>query len=209
MKSKKLWVTVLLCGAFGASWGAQDALITSLAGTVHYSMVPTNVLRPFLKLRDGDKLTFKDSARLQIVFFGSGRQETWVGQGSLEIGDGHSKVLQGDLKAEVKQLPAVLVKQLTKTPTVDEVGRVGMTRLRTLHTDGALDAIEKAYADFRSQTSDSDFSPELYLLNSYLELREFDKVSAKLQELQKAHPNDPEVSKLNTLYQGAIASAKR
>lgn len=201
----------LLWGTLGACWGAQDALVTSLTGTVQINATSTkiNVLKPFFKLQDGDLLTLKENARLQLVFFSSGRQEAWVGSGVLEVGDVQSKVIKGDLTAEVKQLPAILVKQLAKTPAVEEIGRSGMSRLRSLHTEGAVDAIEKAYAEFRSQTPATDHSPELYLLASYLELREFDKVLAKLQEMVHKYPDDSEVIKLDILYRTAITNAKR
>ncbi len=59
---------------------------------------------PFLKVDTGDKLTLSNGARIQIVYFGNGRQEVWKGNGPIEIGGLESK---STLKPEVSQLPVV------------------------------------------------------------------------------------------------------
>ena len=50
--------------------------------------------------------------------------------------------------------------------------------------------------------------PELYLLASYFELREFDKVETLLQQLGEKSPDDQEVKVLASLYKRAIGNAK-
>lgn len=209
MNAKDLWLcAALVCSSFNL-WCAENALVTSLNGAAVFSAgtATGTTLRPFVKLRDGDRLTLKENTRMQIVFFGSGRHETWQGAGLLDVGSAESTPVSGNLKVEVKTLPAILVRQLSKTPAVEDVSRTAMVRLRSLPTGGAIDAIEKAYADFRQQASPGDRSPELYLLASYFELREFGKVTDKLGELEAQNPNDAEIAKLKVLYAAAIARA--
>lgn len=209
MNAKKFWLgAALVLLSFNLS-AAEIALVTSLNGTVVFSggTAVGTTLRAFVKLRDGDQLTLQDQTRLQIVFFGSGRHETWQGAGLLNVGTLESTSVNGKLNAEVKTLPAILVKQLSKTPAAEEVGRTAMVRLRMFPTDGAIDAIEKTYADFRHQARAGDHSPELYLLASYFELREYGKVVDKLNALEAQNPQDTEIAKLKTLYLAAIARA--
>lgn len=209
MKAKKLSLCVALVLLSFNLWSAEVALVTSLNGTAVFSGGTANgtTLRAFVKLRDGDQLMLKENTRMQIVFFGSGRHETWQGAGLLNVGIVDSTPVSGSLKAEVKTLPAILVKQLSKTPAAEDVGRTAMVRLRSFPTDGAIDAIEKTYADFRQQARAGDRSPELYLLASYFELREYGKVTDKLNALEAQSPKDPEIAKLKALYMSAIARA--
>ena len=204
-----LLATTLACLSL-SGWSAEIAMVTALAGkaSLIVGKKENTELRSFIKLREVDKLSLKGNTRLQIVFFGTGRQETWQGTGTLDVGDTETKSLDGDLKAEVKVLPAILVKQLSKTPSAEDVGRTGMARSRETQMDGAVDAIERTYADFRQQADASDHSPELYLLASYFELREFAKLTARLEDIVRQYPDDGEISRLNSLYASAIATAQ-
>ena len=67
---------------------------------------------------------------------------------------------------------------------------------------------ENEYEQLRSQTDTSDRSPELYLLASYLELREFDKLDSFLKQLNEKSPNDAELATLTELYTKAASEAK-
>lgn len=209
MNFKKFWLCATLVLLSFNLRAAEIAMVTSLSGTVIFSggTAAGTMLRTFVKLRDGDQLLLKEDTRLQIVFFGSGRHETWRGAGRLDVGSVACTPVNGVLKPEVKTLPAILVKQLSKTPAAEDVGRTAMVRMRILGTDGAIDAIEKAYAEFRAQAGASDRSPELYLLASYFELREYGKVTDKLNALEAQHPQDAEIAKLKALYMSAIARA--
>ena len=83
-----------------------------------------------------------------------------------------------------------------------------MVRLRSIPSKEKTEAAEKEYAQLRSQTETSDRSPELYLLASYLELREYDKLESFLKELNEKSPNDAELASLTDLYTRAINELK-
>jgi hypothetical protein len=153
----------------------------------------------------------QESSRLQVVFFDGGRQETWQGVGALEIGSSSSKVVKGGLQPEVKTLPAILVKQLSKTPSPDGSVKAGMIRMRSVPTPEKVEAVEKSYADLRKQSDPADRNPELFILAAYLELREFDKIEALLKAMGANSSNSqktPELSALAELYSQAIKNAK-
>ena len=192
------------------AWGAEVGLVTAVSGNVKLQedKAAASELKSFVKLRAGDRLTMEGAARLQMVYFEGGRQETWQGAGQLEVGGSASKPVKGDLKPEVKTLPAILVKQLSKTPSPDGNVKAGMVRMRSMPSGGTLESVEKNYADLRKQADAADRNPELYLLASYFELREFDKVDALLQQLGEKSPGDQEVKVLAGLYKKAISNAR-
>ncbi len=208
---RKAWWGVVWMGLLSAgAWGAEVGLVTAVSGNVKLQeeKAAASELKAFVKLRAGDRLTMEGASRLQMVYFEGGRQETWQGAGQLEVGSGASKAVKGGLQPEVRTLPAILVKQLSKTPSPDGNVKAGMVRLRSMPSGGTLESIERNYADMRKQADAADRNPELYLLSGYFELREFDRVERLLREMNEKTPNDPELRTLNSLYSRAINNAK-
>ena len=207
---RKLGLIVVCLLVVPLAEAAEVGLVTSLAGTVTRQDVkaPGNVLKPFVKVWDGDRLTLGDAARVQIVYFDGGRQETWAGTGAITIGESESVVKKGKLVPEIKVLPALLVKQLAKTPGADGNLRAGMVRSRSIPPPKGTELAEQNYAELRANVPAEDRSPELYLLSSYLELREFDKLDALMQQLKTSAPADAEIEALCALYARAAEIAR-
>lgn len=201
-----VWIAFVSAGA----WGAEVGLVTALSGSVSLQedKAAASALKSFVKLRAGDRLTLEGGARLQMVYFDGGRQETWQGAGQLEVGAVASTAVKGGLQPEVKTLPAILVKQLSKTPSPDGNVKAGMIRMRSIPSGGTLESIEKNYADLRRQADAADRNPELYLLAGYFELHEYDKVDALLKQLADKSPGDREIKALASLYKRAINNAR-
>ena len=74
--------------------------------------------------------------------------------------------------------------------------------------EAELAELDAKVAELRGQADPADRNPELYLLASYFELREFDKVDALLQQLGDKSPNDPEVKVLVALYKRAVGNVQ-
>jgi hypothetical protein len=204
------WMGVLLILVPAGALAVEVGLVTAVSGnvTLQEDKSAASELKPFIKLREGDRLTLQSKSRLQVVFFDGGRQETWQGAGALEVGSVSSKVVKGGVQAEIKTLPAILVKQLSKTPSPDGTVKTGMIRMRSMGTVGTLESVEKNYADLRKQVETSDRSPELYLLAGYLELREFDKLDGVLKQMRESSPGDAQIATLSALYARAVSNAK-
>lgn len=207
---KSNWLGVLLLLLSAAASAVEVGLVTAVSGgvTLQEEKSAASELKPFVKLREGDRLTLQGASRLQVVFFDGGRQETWQGAGALEVGSVSSRALKGGVQAEVRTLPAILVRQLSKTPAPDGSVKAGMIRMRSISPAGTLESVEKNYADLRRQADAGDRSPELYLLASYLELREFDKLEGFLGQLRDKSLADAQLAALNVLYARAISNAK-
>lgn len=204
------WLVVLLVFLSAGAAAVEVGLVTAVSGSVQLQeeKSPASELKPFVKVREGDRLTLQGKSRLQVVFFDGGRQETWQGTGALEVGSVSSKAVKGGVQAEVRTLPAILVKQLSKTPSPDGSVKSGMIRMRSLPAVDTLESVERNYAALRKQVEAGERSPELYLLASYLELREFDKLEGVLKQLREKNHGDAQFAALGALYTRAISNAK-
>jgi len=168
-----LWVSAV-------AW-ADVAMITQLSGDVSISAGGgTSAAVPFLKVNTGDKLTLGNGARVQMVYFGNGRQEVWKGGAQVEVGSLESK---GSGKPEVSQLPTLVVNQLAKTPAAGQQGKTGMVRVRSLGNPDASAHLDKQYKELKSKSAPDDTTPEVFLLSGLIEIKEVARAREVLAEL--------------------------
>jgi len=161
---------------------ADVAMLTQVGGEV--SVITKDGSRPavpFLKLGGGDKLSLAAGARVQMVYFGNGRQEIWQGAGQVEVSglEGRSAAL----KPATSQLPPLVVNQLAKTPAAGQQGRAGMVLVRALEDPDAVDHLDKQYDDLKRAAAAGDTTPELFLLSGLTELKEFARAKDLLAKL--------------------------
>lgn len=188
--------------------GAEVALITSLDGQV--SLVSASGRQPvqaFVKLKQGDMLALDGGSHVQVVFFESKRQESWGGGGRLEISADQGKGW-GLPEPQVKILPAVLVKQISKTPALDSQGRAGAVRLRAIATTEALAKLDEDYKRMRMETVRDDLNPEMFLFASLLEMRQYDRLEQAMSDLKTSHPGNTEAGVLVSLYQKTLKNMR-
>lgn len=194
---------------FAQAQAAGDvALVTALDGAV--SRVAENGPQPlqnFVKLKEGDVLSLGKGAILQIVYFDGGRQETWSGSGKLEVAKAESKAT-GLPAPQVRQLPAIMVKQIARTPALDTHGRGGVTRLRSIATPEKIASVEKNYAKLKAEAPPNDLNPEFYRLSGFFEIRDLDRVEAVMADLQKQRGTETQVKLLVALYKKALKDAR-
>lgn len=184
------------------------ALITALQGKVsRVASATPNKVEAFVKLKEGDVLKLEKDARIRLVYFDSGRQESWSGEGRLEIAVSESTGI-GLAAPEVKLLPTALAKQIAKTPTPDSQGRVGATRLRDVGTPDKLAKLEAEYDRMRVESRGKDLNAEIYLLSGLFELRELDRVENLINEIEARQKDNMEAMILVSLYRKALKSAR-
>lgn len=189
---------LIFLGAEAVALPMDVGMLTQLQGNVTLSGGSGKAVPAFTKVRAGDKLTLSQGARLQVVYFDGGRQETWQGDGQLEVGATESK--SATLKPEVKQLPAILVKQLVRTPSPDVKNRTGMILLRSIAAPEKIKALEDNYAAMRKEITATDFSPELYLLSGLFEFKEYQKIREALADLSARQPGNPDAKAIVEHY---------
>lgn len=187
----------------------SGALITAVEGAAtRASSTGVQPLQAFTRLKEGDQVAMETGAKVKLVYLVNGRQEGWGGKGKLEIGPGESKS-SGLGAPQVTQLPAMLVAQIAKTPSVDSQGRAGMTRLRAIATPEALAKIDNTYRQLRAEADQGDLNPEMYLLAGLFEVRALDRVEQAIEDLRANRPNDSQAKLLVALYQRAVRNARQ
>lgn len=203
MHARTLVLLLSLWLSYGLAW-AETVLVTGLAGRVNVAD-PASSLHPFARLKAGQRLALEPDARLQIVYLGSGRHETWSGPGRLDIGAGDSR--SGDLPApRVRQLPPDVLAQLAKTPQME--GGALPRRQRSLpHTD-AVGKIEATYRQMRIDAAADDLEPELYLLSGMFELRQLERVEEVILDIMQKRPADPQAKLLASLYRKSLKNLR-
>ena len=83
-----------------------------------------------------------------------------------------------------------------------------MIRMRSIAPNDKLASVEKTYDEMRKLADAGDRNPELYLLASYFELSEFDRLEALLKKLGDQAPGDAQLAVLKALYLSAISDIK-
>lgn len=187
---RKSGIFLLIALSVAGVASAQVAMLTQVSGEVRVaSKDGDRAAVPFLKVNDGDQLTLTSSARVQLVYLATGRQEIWTGGGRVDIGPQEGR--SPSLKAQTSQLPALILKQLAKTPAVGERGRTGMVMLRSLDDLAAAEQLEEDYAKFRASAAADDTTPEVFLLTSLLNFGEVDRAKKVLADLKARQALEP------------------
>ena len=205
------WISILLFTAALPAFAQQGAIITALQGrvTVEQQAPVPQVAVALARVRPGDKLQLDADSVLQLVYFQNARQESWRGAGRIEVGEEESRALGSSMQPAVKQLPAMLVRQLVKTPTAEGAGKVGAVRLRSVTPPDAEQKLDQNYKQLRQQAESSDRTPELYLLAGLFELKQYGRIEASLKQWQDATPKDPVLAAMAEHYRGAIRAAAK
>jgi hypothetical protein len=118
-----VWLVLLLgaSAALAQTSSPDVGLVTKLTGEATYrndeDKKPTRV-QAFMKVRKGDHFQIAGAGSLQLLYFASGRQETWKGPAQLKAGDTASAALGGKQQAPpaVKLMPASATKKLAAAP---------------------------------------------------------------------------------------------
>ncbi|MFN3884592.1 MAG: hypothetical protein ACK4Q4_07540 [Rhodocyclaceae bacterium] len=184
----------------------RGALITALEGKA--TLIKGMEKRPlaaFERLEAND-LVVLEQGKITLVFFLTGRQETWQGTGRIELGPGEGKG-DGLPAPEAKTLAPFLVRQIAKTPTLLAQGRAGATRLRAIATPEAIAKVEDTYKRLRKEAAADDLAPEMYRLSALFEMKAYDMLDVAVRELEVSRPSHSEAKLLANLYRKALKNA--
>ena len=152
MKTAKITAQGLLMWAIGVCLftGASIAvmpdigMVTRLEGNVTFWNDTDNhahqTAQNFMKVRSGDRFELEAGARLQLVFFASGRRELWTGPSSLKMtGSGSDLIAGGKAPSpQVTLLPETVSREMLRiSPLIapEKLQRSGATTVRGKRTD--------------------------------------------------------------------------
>ncbi len=181
----QLLVSLLATLALGGDAPVDAGLSTQVLGEVHLRVVGgEQPLEPFSKLRVGDVVLVGAGGGVALVYFDTGRRETWKGPAELVIGEGASQAQSGAapavdetdvaVGAQLQTLPLLLARA-ERNRSGQGVVRNGDETLdpRTLLDDEereALAAAKARYEALRKVFEPRDVLPDIYyatVLRSY------------------------------------------
>jgi len=196
-------LAILLTPLFANAADKESGMVTQVTGSATYvsGADKDKPVVSFMKVRAGDKLTLGKDAKLQVVYFENGRQESWSGAAKLTIGANESAAATGVTPPIVKKLPAIVLQQLSRAPGVvsDLKSRSGMIMVRSLPMV-KMRELDENYAALRKEAAEDDVTPELYLLSGLHELKLYRDMKPVLEDMRKRQPNNPEVQAVYEHY---------
>ncbi len=185
-------------------------LVTQLSGDATYwnegyQKAPEKA-QPFMKIRRGDHLKVTSGASVQLVYFQSGRQETWKGPAAFKVGDVESRV-EGEKgpQPEVVVLPAGASQEMRRIPVL--LRRARLSRSGAMQVRGMGEGSQKAitpskeeraeiamaketYQKLRRQTRADDITPELNLLGVLADYEQYEEMEKVIKEASKVQPDN-------------------
>lgn len=197
-----VWMACSLAGVASA----QVAMLTQVSGDVRVSgRDGARGAVAFLKVNDGDTLTLAGSARVQMVYLANGRQEIWTGAGPVLVGSAESR--SQSLTPATSQVPALVLRQLEKTPAVGQHGKTGMVMLRSMDNLEKIDALETDYKDVRAKAAPDDTTPEVFYLTGLLDLGAYDDARKVLEDVRVRARTQPAYTAVAEHFERLLAEA--
>lgn len=203
---RKAGIFAVLAWSMASTASAQVAMLTQVSGEVRVSGTTARMAVPFLKVNDGDTLTLAPNARVQLVYLTGGRQEIWTGAGPVQVGARQST--SSTLTPQASQVPALVLRQLEKTPAVGQHGKTGMVTLRSMDALEALETLEKDYAGYRAKAAADDVTPEVFYLTGLLDLQDYGRAEKVLQELEAKARTQPAYAPVVEHFGRLLAEAR-
>lgn len=202
-----LFAGTVVAGGAALAQGADVALVNMISGDVSY--VPqagtTGKVQPFMKLRDGDRISVAAGGQVRIVFFDGARQELWTGPASFRAGKTAAQALSGKA-AETTILPAGVAQHMARIPELIQHAKLGGGQLRggltprqkaSLEQQATLAQARIAYDKMRQDMPASDIAPELSLYAALYEFLLYDEMKVLVAEMRRKQPANEDVKALD------------
>jgi hypothetical protein len=193
-------------------------IVTQLSGDVtyrneEYQKTPEKA-QAFMKIVQGDYFQLEVKAIVQLVYFRSGRKETWKGPSAFIAGEVQSQVKSEkgiQAQPEVKILPSGVSEGVRRVPVL--LRRAGLSRSGIMQIRGLGESLQKSkvpseeeraeiatakenYRNLRNQAKDDDLTPELYLLGILANYDQFEEMEKVIKDALKKQPDDEVLKKL-------------
>jgi hypothetical protein len=199
----------LLAATYGAAHGQEVdvALVNLLSGEATYVARSgmSGKVEPFMKVRDGDRITVAAGGQVRIAFFESSRQELWSGPARFTAAKAAAELIAGKAP-EITHLPAGVTQRMARIPELVKFAKLGGTQVRGLSkrqkqtaTDAqtALVQARSAYEAMRQQMPADDIAPELYLYAVLYEFSRYDEMKVVVAEMRRKQPDNQDAQALD------------
>lgn len=202
----------LLVGIFflQVSWAADvdGGFVTQSQGDVTYQTDgkgKAQSLPPFTRLQPGARIKMDEQAKLQLIYFRNGRQESWAGKADIAVGEEESK---SSVTPIVKVIPPAIVMTLSKSPDVmNNINtRQGMIRVRSMMTAAKVKEAEDRYGEMRAEAAEDDITPELYLLTTLDGLKAYQSMKKPMAEMLRRQPGNAQAKQLHDHFMQVMSA---
>lgn len=202
-----LSAVIVATGGVALAQGADVALVNMVSGDASY--VPqagtSGKVRPFMKLRDGDRISVAAGGQVRIVFFDGARQELWTGPASFRAGKTEAEPISGRA-TETTNLPAGVAQRMARIPELIQHAKLGGGQLRggltrqqkaSLEQQATLAQARVAYDKMRQDMPANDIAPELSLYAALYEFLLYDEMKVLVAEMRRKQPANEDVKALD------------
>jgi hypothetical protein len=180
-------------------------LVNLVIGEVRFAPVSgaSTPVKPFMRVREGDRFNLPAGAQLRVVFFEGARQERWVGPSSFRAARAHAEAISGAV-AEVAQLPASAPQRIARIPDLMQDAKLGGIRVRGAGRSpsaaeapaGSLAEVRATYQQMKQALPADDITPELYYYAALEEHAKYDEMGAVVAEMQRKQPASDDLKAL-------------
>ncbi|MBI3373927.1 MAG: hypothetical protein HY017_19555 [Betaproteobacteria bacterium] len=203
------WLVSLLLAltsGIALAQSADVALVNLVTGDVNYvpqAGAPGKV-RPYMKVRDGDRINVAAGGQVRVVFFEGARQELWAGPASFRAGKTAAEPISGKA-AETTNLPAGVPQRMARVPELIQTAKLGGIQLRgmtrqqqaSLDQQATLAQARASYEKMRNEMPATDIAPELYLYAVLYEFLVYDEMKSMVAEMRRKQPDNEDVKALD------------
>jgi hypothetical protein len=196
------WMLIVL----PASAQLRDVgLVNLVFGEVRFAPVSgaSTPVKPFMRVREGDRFNLPPGTQLRVVFFEGARQERWTGPASFRAARAHAEAISG-AATEIVQLPASAPQRIARIPDLMQNARLGGIRVRGAGRSPAASAApaeslaeaRATYQQMKQALPADDITPELYYYAALEEHAKYDEMAVVVAEMQRKQPGSDDVQAL-------------
>lgn len=180
-------------------------LVNLVSGDVRF--VPVNgastPVKPFMRVREGDRFNLVAGAQLRVVFFEGARQERWVGPASFRAARAHAEAISGTAAATT-QLPAAAPQRIARIPELMQNAKLGGIRVRGVARSAdpavkpahTLAEARATYEELKQALPADDITPELYYYAALQEHGKYPEMRVVVEAMQRKQPASQDVKAL-------------
>jgi len=192
---------IFLVGVSAAQ--AQDVgVVDRVSGEVTFSAAGAKAgkVKPYMKVRAGDRFQVAAGAQVRVLYFEGARQERWAGPAGFRAAKQGGEALSG-APAEVAALPAGVPQRIARVPELVRHAQLGGVQLRSgsaqVGKPGGQAGLNEARATYdslrASRLAKDDITPELYLYAVLSEHGLRDEMNRVAREMRRRQPDNEEV----------------
>jgi hypothetical protein len=199
----RYWLAAALFAVHASASAQADIGIVNLvqgAVTLSPQSGAAVAVRPFIKVREGDRFDLPAGSQVRLVYFEGARQERWTGPSSFRAARLQGAALSG-APAEVSALPASVPQRIARVPELMQNARLGGIQVRSAQAvrpvqENAVAEARSTYDQLRKELPADDITPELYLFSALNEYQLYEDMAPVMDEMLRKQPESDDVKSL-------------